>query len=115
MRAVRQLLRMPRVEVIPRSPSLLVCADHHGCHTQGHDLLFPERSANCSELTALVLRNSSTLSFCRLKLPKLLMRLDDASQESYEAPTPTTVPVSCAYATAALGDYVVPKFLSMVR
>ena len=74
--------------------------------------LFPERSANSSELAALVLRNNSSLSFCRQKLTKLMMRLYDASQDSYEAPTPTTVPLSCAYATAAFAEYVMPCLLS---
>ena len=50
-------------------------------------MLFPERRADCSELTALDFRNSSTLRLCRLKLPKLLIRSYYAPQESYEART----------------------------
>ena len=42
---LRQLVRVPRIEVLHGSPCMLICADHHGCHTQRHELLLPERRA----------------------------------------------------------------------
>ena len=96
---LRGLLRVPRVELIHGSPCLLICAEHHGWHTRRADLLFPERSADCNELTALVFKNNNTLRFCRPKLAELLMHPYYASQETCEAPPTVSAGAECAAAS----------------